>query len=210
MRASLSSSNSVLSDVNNHQQNYDTADYENQSRNQQSAKRKRNEPDKNWVSSSAEPPDFPFTAKPGLKIDVHVNSDLLFLLDLLLTEDLLKFMVDKTNAYATKVISETTVRRNSRYKHWKPTDCAEMRVFIGMMLNMGVVNLAKVPDHWSTDPFLKTNFSRNVMPRDRFKLLLQFWHFEDEASPESSLHKILPLMDHFNNTMSSIYCPGKD
>ena len=48
------------------------------------------------------------------------------------------------------------------------------------------------------------------MSRDRFLLLLRFWHFEDETNPESRLQKISPLIDHLNNTMSIIYCPDEN
>ena len=83
-----------------------------------------------------------------------------------------------------------------------------MNAFLGLLLHMGVVNLTNLQDYWSRDPFLQSNsIWKHVMSRDRFLLLLRFWHFEDETNPEPRLQKISPLINHLNNTMSKIYCP---
>ena len=86
-----------------------------------------------------------------------------------------------------------------------------MKTFISLMLHMGVINLTNLQDYWSTDPFLQTNnIWKSVMSRDRFLLLLRFWHFEEPDATESPLQKISLLMDHLNNTMAAIYCPDQD
>ena len=163
-----------------------------------------------WLDTATDPQDFPFTAEPGMKIHVPENPKPQVFFELLLDENIVEFMVERTNAYAKKVIDETTMRRSSRFKAWKDTCDEEMRKFLGLLLHMGVINMPKIADYWSKDPFLKTELWRNVIGRDRFLLLLRFWHFEDETSPESRLQKISPLMNHFNQTMSAIYCPDKD
>ena len=50
-----------------------------------------------------------------------------------------------------------------------------------------------------------------VMPRNRFQLILRFWHFLDNntAGP-GCLRKIVPIVEHLNNTMNTIYIPDKD
>ena len=86
-----------------------------------------------------------------------------------------------------------------------------MNAFLGLLLCMGVVNLTNLQDYWSRDPFLQSNsIWKHVMSRDRFLLLLHFWHFEDETNPEPRLQKISPLINHLNNTMSKIYCPDEN
>ena len=86
-----------------------------------------------------------------------------------------------------------------------------MKAFLGLLLHMGVVNLPNLQDYWSRDPFLQSNgIWKHVMSRDRFLLLLRFWHFEDEINPESRLQKISPLIDHLNNTMSKVYRPDEN
>ena len=120
-------------------------------------------------------------------------------------------MVERTNNYAEKVISEKTMSRRSRFKNLKATNITEMKAFLGLLLHMGVVNQPNLQNYWPRDPFLHLNgIWKHAMSRDRFLLLLRFWHFEDETNAESRLQKMSPLIDHFNNTMSKIYCPDEN
>ena len=47
--------------------------------------------------------------------------------------------------------------RKSRFKEGKPTNIAEMKAFIGLMLHMGVANIPNLQYYCATDPFLQTN-----------------------------------------------------
>ena len=53
----------------------------------------------------------------------------------------MNFLVEETNHYAEKVIKQTTVKQNSKFNDWKPTDTDEMEVFIGLLLHIRLVNL---------------------------------------------------------------------
>ena len=93
------------------------------------------------------------------------------------------------------------------FKAWKPTALYEKKVFIGLMLHMGVVNLSIIQVYWSSDWFIQSSTVwKNVMSRESFLLLQRIWHFDNPNATESRLQKISPLMDHFNQTMDSIYC----
>ena len=49
------------------------------------------------------------------------------------------------------------------------------------------------------------------MPRNRFQLILRFLHFADNNTAGSGrLRKILPIVEHLDNTMNTIYISGKD
>ena len=49
------------------------------------------------------------------------------------------------------------------------------------------------------------------MPRNRFQLILRFLHFADNNTARSGrLRKILPIVEHLDNTMNTIYISGKD
>ena len=87
-------------------------------------------------------------------------------------------MVVETNRYAEKVLDEIIIKRNSRFKEWKPTDFDEMKLFLGLLIQIGMLNLPRLSDYWSTDPLFKTYTWRKTMSRNRFFLLLRFWHFE--------------------------------
>ena len=49
------------------------------------------------------------------------------------------------------------------------------------------------------------------MSRNKFQLILRFWHFiSNEDSGSRHLCKIIGLLDHFSNAMDNIYCPNKN
>ena len=78
------------------------------------------------------------------------------------------------------------------------------------MLHRGIVNVPIIQDYWSSDWFIQSSTVwKNVMSRERFLLLLRYWHFDNPDATESRLQKISPLMDHFSQAMGSIYCLEK-
>ena len=84
-----------------------------------------------------------------------------------------------------------------------------MKLFLGLLIHMGMLNLRRLRDNWSTDRLLNTHTWRKAMSRNRFFLLLQFWHFEIPCANER-LSKIAFFMNHLNETMKRIYCPSEN
>ena len=74
----------------------------------------------NLIHTPADPPSFPFTGQPGLLVDIKESPAPSFSLELLLTQELLEYMVDRTNIYAEKVISEKIISRRSSSKNGSP------------------------------------------------------------------------------------------
>ena len=70
---------------------------------------------------------------------------------------------------------------------------------------------ACIEDYWSTDRVIVTPIFNSTMPRDRFELLLRFWHFSDNESAvdgdrSSKLRKICnALLERFQ----ALDIPGK-
>ena len=48
------------------------------------------------------------------------------------------------------------------------------------------------------------------MSQNRFQLIPQFWHFSDNTNSTGHLGKLENLLDHFNQTMKSLYVPDQD
>ena len=131
---------------------------------------------------------------------------------LFLTDDLINMMVTETNRYADQEINKhRPLRRSSRLNLWKPVDHQEMCQFLGILLHMGCVKLPTFEHYWSTNILYRFPMFSKVMPRNRFQLILRFWHFVDNntAGP-GRLRKIVPIVEHVNNTMNTIYIPDKD
>ena len=69
-----------------------------------------------------------------------------------------------------------------------------MKAFIGMILNMEIVQLECIRDYWSTSATCNIPFFRQVMSRDRFLQIFGMLHVgEIDARPRQS--KIEPFIN---------------
>ena len=79
----------------------------------------------------------------------------------------LQYLVD-TNTYAQKKLASMTISSRSLYRNWRPVTADEMKGFIAVVLNMGLVQLTNLKDYWSTDDTTNFPFFRSVFSRDQF------------------------------------------
>ena len=90
-----------------------------------------------------------------------------------------------------------------------------MKQFIARYLLTGIIRKLEVNQYWSTSPLLKTPFFNNVMPCNRFQLLLEFFHFKDNSNynPQDAnrdrLFKIRPVLDYLMDNFKNEYTPDK-
>ena len=161
-----------------------------------------------WVEIARDPPNFPFNENVGLKTNL---SNLADFVDLFFSKELLEMLVKQTNLYASQTIAKMgPLRRSSRMKHWKEIDVAEMKVFLGLMLQMGPCSLPSLDAYWSTSVLYDFSLWSSLMSRNRFQILLRFFHFVDTSiQSEDRLYKVRPIMDYFNNIMKKNYVPDK-
>ncbi|XP_065658423.1 piggyBac transposable element-derived protein 4-like [Hydra vulgaris] len=83
--------------------------------------------------------------------------------------------------------------------------------FLGVLLHMGCVKMPSLEHYWSKNSLYRVPLFSRIMPRNKFQLMLRFWHFvNNEDSGSRRLCKIIELLDHLNNTMDNIYCPNKN
>ena len=83
----------------------------------------------------------------------------------------------------------------SRYKTWKPVTIDEMKAFVGVILNMGIVQLQNIHEYWSTSFTCSIPFFWSVLPRDRFFQIFGMLHVEDITCTTKN-DKIKPFIDH--------------
>ena len=90
-----------------------------------------------------------------------------------------------------------------------------MKQFIALYLLTGIIRKPEVNQYCSTNPLLKTPFFNNVMPRNRFQLIFEFFHFNDNSNYNSHnpnqdrLSKIRPVLDYLMDKFKSVYTPDK-
>ncbi|XP_071972612.1 piggyBac transposable element-derived protein 4-like [Engystomops pustulosus] len=149
-----------------------------------------NDPD--WLSAESYAPQIPdFVSVPGVKMC--------------------------TNVYAAQFLATHPESLYVRDNMWKPVDQAEMLIFWGLLLNMGLVKKPTIRSYWSTDVLYDTPMYRDVMPRKRFEAIMRFIHYSDNSlCPPASdpsydrLFKIRPLVKHFNLKFAEVYMPEKN
>ena len=120
-------------------------------------------------------------------------------------------MVCETNRYAEQYLQTHDISRRSRSHQWKPTNDVEMLKFLGIIIEMGLVQMPKLEYYWSNNQLYGSEIIRSVMARDRFELLFKFWHFSDNNkyhSNQDRLFKLKPLLDLLKARFSSVYVPG--
>ena len=171
-------------------------------------------PSRNLNQSKDEPnivKQIQFTADPGLKINMESEKPSDFF-KLFVTEELINTMVVETNRFATQEINkQRPLRRSSRFKDWKPISSKDMRQFLGVLLHMGCVKMPSLEHYWSKSSLYRFPLFSRIMSRNKFQLILRFWHFiNNEDSGSGRLCKIIGLLDHLNNAMENIYCPNKN
>jgi hypothetical protein len=128
-----------------------------------------------------------------------------------ITDEIIELMVRETNQYAEQYFQTHDISRRSKSHQWKPTSDVEMLKFLGIVIEMGLVQMPKLEYYWSNSQLYGSEIIRSAMARDRFELLLKFWHFSDNNkyhSNQDRLFKLKPLLDLLKARFSSVYIPG--
>lgn len=59
------------------------------------------------------------------------------------------------------------------------TDFNKIKTCIGLLMWFGLVQMPKIESSWSLKSRYSNEVASNTMSRNRFELLLRFWHFAD-------------------------------
>ena len=160
-----------------------------------------------------------YSAYPGGRVNMTNKTPLDFF-DLLITDDIIEKIVGETNLYANQFLENNgELPKYSRVHVWeKKAFCAgELLKFFGIILCMGLIRYPKLEDYWSTSwPFHTRTFS-DVMSRDRFSVILKFFHLNDSSKfiPKGSpgydpLYKLRPLLEPLLRNFRSNFIIGKE
>lgn len=131
--------------------------------------------------------------------------------------ELIDTLVHETNRYADQYIARATLGPESRVHRWKPTTAAEMKLFLAMSMLMGVIYKPSIEMYWSKSTLLATPGIASLMPRNRYCLILQFLHFNNNDSmPDKDsvdydrLGKIRQVYDTITSAFTTAYIPGRE
>lgn len=167
-----------------------------------------------WGMPAGRQKFFSFTAVHGMDPDVRGILALAEPIDyftLFLTPDILQLMVDETNLYATQEVLSSNAGPKSRMHNWEPTNVNEMKSFVALLGYMGLVVAPRIADYWSTTDLYQFSFPRKMMSRNRFEILLKFWHFNDKSTEDkrNRLAKCERILNMFIKNFQEAYTPGR-
>jgi hypothetical protein len=124
-----------------------------------------------------------------------------------------EIFVRETNRYAKQWFeSHPNVKARSRTKMWMEVDTIEMKRFIGLTLLVGLVKVPRLQLYWSRDHMFSLPLFKAIMDRDRYILLLKFWHFANNEENENNrdrLYKIRALITQLNTKFEEVYIPSE-
>lgn len=116
-------------------------------------------------------------------------------------------MVIETNRNADQILNGRRITKASRYSKWTPTDSDEIKLFLGLLIWMGLMPLPSIKNYWSVKTRYKNHVASKIMSRSRFELLLRFWHFSnnEEALENDRIFKIrnlvIKIVDNFQKNI---------
>ncbi|KAG8236012.1 hypothetical protein J437_LFUL015963, partial [Ladona fulva] len=125
----------------------------------------------------------------------------------------------ETNHYAEQFLAHEKEKiltlKRSRFHKWVLTTPNEIRVYLGLLMLMGIIQKLSLRMYFSRKHILETPFFPNVMSEERFALLNKFLHFVDNSDKEIAkrdpkLYKILPISEHLKNNFQKVYILSKE
>jgi hypothetical protein len=122
-------------------------------------------------------------------------------------------MVRETNLYSQQYMQSHRISRRSMFHQWKSTANEELLKFVGIVIEMGLVQMSKLKYYRSSSQLYGSQIIRNVMSRERFELLLRFWQFSNYdkgggvggSGCECMLREEIPTSIH-RNPFSCVCC----
>ena len=130
-------------------------------------------------------------------------------------------LVTETNRYARTSIASKggmeNLGRHSRLRKWTDVHAGEMRAFLAILLLMGVDRRPSYDAYWTTEWTIQAPGVRAILSRDRFYLILQFFHTTDNAqltqagdANHDRRGKIKEVMEMLVSRWQSAYYPRRE
>lgn len=155
-----------------------------------------------WEEKLREPSCHPFSGISGLAPGLNVNnySSRAAIFSLYMNDNVVDHIVTETNKYGS---SDNT---------FESTSADEFRVYIALLILMGIVQKPTIHSYWSKDVTVDTPYFRSVMPRRRFMAINRYLHLVDNETmdPTDPLRKIRPIVNFASESFRKIYTPSSD
>lgn len=152
--------------------------------------------------------DIPFTKEEGFLVPLPEERTPISFFNLLIDIIFLEQIVAATNKYALELFCGPNTTPGSRITRWKDLTIAELKIFLALIMHMGVLQYPRIQDYWKVNKLFISCFPK-FMSRDRFLIILRCINFEARPDPSNRASKVQFLIDYFNDKMKSIFYPQK-
>ena len=148
-----------------------------------------------------------------MRVEMEENSSCLQYFELLFTNDVYQLILDETIRFERQ---KRHLDRNLR-GHLHDFTIPELKAWLGLTLNMGLVRKNSIKSYWSKNSVIQTPIFPNTMSRDRYLHFLRFLHFTDNdnapdpADPNrDKLWKIKPFLNALLPRFTTVYAPSQN
>jgi hypothetical protein len=159
------------------------------------------------------PKAYTFSKDAGPQFHLLPDAEPMDYLSLFFSDELLNNIVVETNRYARQKILELQLTPRSIWSSWSDVSVPEMKAFLGLIINMGLVSLPDIKDYWSSEWITQIQFFGDVMSRDRFQQLFWMMHVGNDTTEESSraikrTKKVHGVIEYIEKRFQKYFVPG--
>lgn len=163
-------------------------------------------------------PNFHYQELQGPKHKPPPTSAPISYFLLFCTTTFLNLIVTETNRYAQQFLqTNPNLPPSARAKKWKAVTYNEIKGFISVLLNMNIIRRPTIASYWFTSPSQHFPWFSNMFSRNRFQLILKFFHLVDNTNfprpgePDyDPCAKVQPIIDHANSVFRHHYIPHQE
>ena len=144
--------------------------------------------------------------------DLPADANQYDFFSLLISESFWETAAEQTNLYADQKQAEKEPDKN-----WIKTTAEEMKLFIFIQFMFGIHKMPDTTLYWSSDPLLRVPAIADVMSRNRFQKLSQYFHLADNSKVKAKgqpdydpLYKVCSLLTMVQDNSHAHYNPGRD
>ena len=164
-----------------------------------------------WSEEIRHTPDINFDNDAcGINVDTGNLTSCLDVFELFFTPEVWQFLVTQTNLYAEQ--KRGPAESSVSY----PVTENEMKAWLSLYLNMGLVTKPNISAYGSTDPALSSPFFSSLMSRTRFLQILRYLHFADnnlapthDSEEHNKLYRIQPFLNLVIARFQEVYSPDR-
>jgi hypothetical protein len=139
------------------------------------------------VTTSVKKPNaYTITKNAGPQFHLLPDAEPMDYFSLFFNYERLNNIIVETNGYERHKISELQLSPKSIWSRWSDVPVPEMKAFLGLIINMGLILLPDIKDYWSTEWITQIQFFGDVMSRVHFFQIFWMMHVGNDTTEESN------------------------